>query len=760
MFVCLFIDVSSLPFLWDRLVLQVTMAIGAGRMAAEHHTIVTRISALQDIASMEVLCSDKTGTLTTAKMSINLDKIFAVDEAVDVVVGGSAGMTDKQKREYIMAFAMLAANADKKGDAIDGGVIRAFATACEETPSLKAFYDGFKQDSLTGFNPEVKRTVATLTRKSDGKKFYIAKGLATKILDTSAGGKDEADMQWVCTEVTTHNGFTSRVETIDEQFATAGYKTIAICVSEDDGTGKPLAMHFAGLLPMIDPPRHDTAQTIYKLVQAGVEVKMITGDHLNIAKETARLIGMNTNIQKGEATRVASYERDELVRGAGGFAQVLPKDKRECVQVLQKSYDLVVGMTGDGVNDAPALSAAQCGIAVDDATDAAKNAAAMILTSEGLSAVYGAVVESRKIAARLQAYVSFRLATTIQILVSLTIVILVFNCEMNTLYVILLALLNDLTMIPIAEDRQTASAKPMIPNVNTLLAFALIMGTFQAIFTLIFFGEMKYWVTEDKLGPNNRFNSNKYAVKHYFHSRGSHRYKSHHDDDDMSDSNQDLFDNMVKAEHGTSCNYYAQNALWLQISISAELLIYVTRAPGLFFFSMPSIPLLISTFFFGIVLCSLLARFAFPGHLEWADIFKIWAYDLVVMILCDFMKLAFKAVFEHDTSGIIDESMDVDEGDDQVDDSHENRSSVMGAPSNMTVKARDATNRMSRFGDADVSRTSVVERVSEFLTEGKVSKGAPPATLAGHYVGQQQHDNKAFQAGRSSLRSRSGSTAR
>ena len=108
----------------------------------------------------------------------------------------------------------------------------------------------------------------------------------------------------------------------------------------------------------------------------------VTGDHLNIAKETARLVGLSTNIMLGSATRDGSYERDELVRHAGGFAQVLPRDKRECVLILQRSYGLVVGMTGDGVNDAPALSAAECGIAVSDATDAAKNAAAMIMTGQ------------------------------------------------------------------------------------------------------------------------------------------------------------------------------------------------------------------------------------------------------------------------------------------------------------------------------------------------------------------------------------------
>eukprot|EP00434_Breviolum_minutum_P038335 symbB.v1.2.033999.t1/scaffold4306.1/size49852/3 len=252
--------------------------------------------------------------------------------------------------------------------------------------------EGFQQLDLTGFNPEVKRTVATVKRLYDDRKLIVAKGLASKILDTSSGGQDSGKLQWTCEECK-EEGFLEMVQKTDQELSSKGYKTIAVAAGIE-GEG----MHFLGLLPMIDPPRldprdggyaiergYDTAITVQRLMNAGVEVKMITGDHLNIAIETARMVGMATNILPGEATREGGHTGDETIRESGGFAQVLPRDKRECVLALQRSYDLVVGMTGDGVNDAPALSAAQCGIAVEDATDAAKNAAAMILTTEGLA---------------------------------------------------------------------------------------------------------------------------------------------------------------------------------------------------------------------------------------------------------------------------------------------------------------------------------------------------------------------------------------
>jgi H+-transporting ATPase len=578
---CLSIIIAAIPVALP-IVLQVTMALGAGKMAREYDSVVTSLPALQDISSMTVLCSDKTGTLTTAKISIHAESVWT---------------TGSFSKQDVALYAVLASNRDKKEDAIDRSVVghfdRVFGSnginICSEYTKVRN----------VGFNPIYKRVLYEYTHPKIGR-ITIAKGLPNKVLDTADGGVDDAADQW---KVQDADKLRAEVKKVDYEFSKAGYKTLGVVVKINDGP-----WIYCGILPMLDPPRHDTAQTIKNLVNAGIEVKMITGDHLNIAKETARLIGMGVNIHPGEATRDGTQERNELVRRANGFAQVLPRDKREVVLVLRNVYNQVCGMTGDGVNDAPALSAAQCGIAVDDATDAAKNAAAIILTSPGLSAIYSAVVESRRIFRKLRAYVTYRFAATIQIVIVLTLLIFISNCAINPTFVILLALFNDITMLPIAYDRQQASSIPENPDVNKLLTISFSLGVLETVFSMIFAYGAK---------PSGIFQ----------------------------------YDYVVD-----SCDNHTQAAIWLQMFIAAELLIFVTRAPSFIVYSLsPSLPLFISVMT-GCFVTSLMAGLSQTfGGLHIVDIVLIWCYDIIGLVVLDSLKVALFRFFEENTEVLPDQ---------------------------------------------------------------------------------------------------------
>jgi H+-transporting ATPase len=320
--------IASIPVALP-LVLQLNLALGASFLAKEHSAIVTSIPALQDIASMSMLCSDKTGTLTTANMSIITDRIYAAD-----------GFT----AEETLLYAYLCSNADKKDDPIDRAIVNAFRES-----EVKQKESEYKQTEIIGFNPSVKRVVAFA--KHGDCMITVAKGLPAKIIDTAAVSVDDHELQW---KVDTYNdkSFIQQVTETDRSLSSSGYKTIGIAVCE--GNARELenpVWKFVGLVPMLDPPRKDTAATIASLHHANISVKMITGDHVNVGIETARLIGLGTNIHYGEEVRNAEAQaKKELIWEADGFAAVLPSDKREVVLTLRNEYGVVTGMTGDGVN--------------------------------------------------------------------------------------------------------------------------------------------------------------------------------------------------------------------------------------------------------------------------------------------------------------------------------------------------------------------------------------------------------------------------
>lgn len=547
------------------LVMQVTMAIGAAKMAKKK-AIVTHLTALQEVASMSVLCSDKTGTLTTADMRVLPSKLwtrkgFAPDDA--------------------LVWAGVASNPANKEDPIDKAVLESCDEHFGQEVSRRKL-GAYSKTKFVGFNPTVKRTVAYCNHEEMGQ-LKISKGLVDKVLETGDDGGD----CWTCADV---EQIKDQLKTVDVRFSTQGYKTVGISIQKGAGP-----MEFAAIIPMIDPPREDTKITIYRIRQAGINVKMITGDHLNIAIETSRLIGLGTGVLPATDLWPACAVRDETILTADGFAQVLPKDKREVVLVLQ-GRGLVVGMTGDGVNDAPALAQAQIGIAVDGATEAARSAADMILTSPGLSVIYDAIVESRRIFARLRSYVLYRIAATIQIVLVLSIMIYAYEDTMPALYVILLALLNDVTMLPVADDNAFASALPEIPSMPSIMVASLLYGLLETAQTMVFYEMQPTWFP----GPE-----------------------------------------------GGDADAYKDAVVYLQISIAVEFLIFSCRTPGnviaaFFSDSRPSWGLFASVIC-GNLLVSILAGFGdtfkiIKVQVAWKDIAYIWLFDIAGLIIIDLLK--------------------------------------------------------------------------------------------------------------------------
>jgi H+-transporting ATPase len=307
--------VASIPVAMPT-VLSVTMAVGA-RLLAKKEAIVTRLSAIEELAGVDCLCSDKTGTLTQNKLTL-----------------GDPFCEGGNKPEQVVVYAALASRAEDK-DTIDLAVIG----GVKDQNALKSY----QVLHFKPFDPVHKRTEATV-KGGDGKQFFVAKGAPQVILQMS----------------TNANEVKPAVEKAVNEFAARGFRSLGVARADEEGKWQ-----FAGVLPLFDPPRTQAKATIASAREMGVSVKMVTGDQVAIAKETARQLGMGTNILDasglGDTKHHESGQMAESIEHADGFAQVFPEHKYHIVDVLQQRGH-IVGMTGDGVNDAPALKKADCGI--------------------------------------------------------------------------------------------------------------------------------------------------------------------------------------------------------------------------------------------------------------------------------------------------------------------------------------------------------------------------------------------------------------
>jgi H+-transporting ATPase len=412
-------------------VLSVTMAVGA-RLLAKKQAIISRLVAIEELAGVDILCSDKTGTLTQNKLA--LGDPFCV-----------SGIPPDQ----IILAGALASRAEDK-DTIDLAVLG----GVKDDKALKAY----QVLHFTPFDPVHKHTEATV-KGADGKQFDVAKGAPQVILQMSTNASDVKDA--------------ADKAIID--FAGRGYRSLGVARADEKGKWK-----FLGILPLSDPPRETAKATIASAKEMGVSIKMVTGDQIAIAKEMSKQLGMGTNILDasglGDSKKKETPEETMLVEKADGFAQVFPENKYHIIDLLQKAGH-IVGMTGDGVNDAPALKKADCGIAVSGATDAARAAASIVLLTDGLTVIIDAIKESRRIFQRMNSYAIYRIAETLRVLFFMTLAILVFNFyPVTAVMIVMIALMNDGAILSIAYDNVRYRNKPEAWNMKLVLGISTVLG--------------------------------------------------------------------------------------------------------------------------------------------------------------------------------------------------------------------------------------------------------------------------------------------
>jgi H+-transporting ATPase len=533
----LVLTVAAIPVAMPT-VLSVTMAVGA-RLLAKKKAIVSKLVAIEELAGVDVLCADKTGTLTQNKLTLGEPFCVANVSADQVILNGA-----------------LASRADNN-DTIDLAVL----AGVKNDQDLK----GYQVLHFQPFDPVHKRTEASVKGK-DGTAFKVAKGAPQVILELSA---DAGQVK-------------SAVDKAVDDFAARGFRSLGVARAEADGPWQ-----FVGVLPLFDPPRDDAKSTIATALAMGVKVKMVTGDALAIAKETAKKLGMGSNILNasslGDVKKQESAEVAESIEKADGFAQVFPEHKFHIVDVLQK-HGHMVGMTGDGVNDAPALKKADCGIAVSDATDAARAAASIVLTTAGLSVIIDAIKESRKIFQRMNSYAMYRIAETLRVLLFMTTAILVFNFyPLTAVMIVMLALLNDGAILSIAYDNVHYKNAPEAWNMRLVLGISTVLGVIGVVAAFGLF----------------------YLSERVFHFDRAH----------------------------------AQTMMYLKLSVAGHLTIFLTRTRGPFWSSRPARILWAAVLGTQIV-ATLFAVYGFlMTPLGWGWALFVWGYALAWFLVNDRVKL-------------------------------------------------------------------------------------------------------------------------
>ncbi|MGG8495399.1 plasma-membrane proton-efflux P-type ATPase [Tenacibaculum sp. TC6] len=539
----LVLTIASIPVAMPT-VLSVTMAVGA-KLLAKMQAIVSKLVAIEELAGMDILCTDKTGTLTQNKLSL-----------------GTPFTLNSYTSDTAILYASLASKTNNN-DVIDIAIIEALL----HKERLKTY----QVSEFVPFDPIHKRTEATVL-DDKGNTFKVTKGATQVILKM--------------TELNSADKLT--VEKAIEDFAEKGYRALGVAKSTEEDK-----WDFVGILPLFDPPREDSKETIATAHNMGIKVKMVTGDAIAIAKQTAKEMGMGGQFFDAgvldASNESASKENFTKIEQADGFAQVFPEHKFRLVSLLQQ-HGHIVGMTGDGVNDAPALKKADCGIAVSGATDAARAAASIVLLTPGLSVIIKAIEESRKIFQRMNSYAIYRITETLRVLFFMTLSILVFNFyPVTAIMIVLLALLNDGAILTIAYDNVKYKNTPEQWNMRSILTIATILGVVgvMASFGLFYLGEKVFHLDRNTI----------------------------------------------------------QTLIYLKLSVAGQLTIFVTRTRGAFWSIRPA-KILLGTTLATQLIATLVAVYGFLMHpigWKWAGL--VWGYALLWFFISDVVKqIAYRII--------------------------------------------------------------------------------------------------------------------
>jgi H+-transporting ATPase len=407
----------------------VALALGAVELA-DQGVIVRKLNAVESAAMMDVTCLDKTGTITENKLSI-----------IEVIP-----FEERYSIEEVIGLAVLASD-PISADPIDAAIIR-YAKNIPDTQNLPYELVDFKP-----FDPSVKRAEATV--RNDGENVLIMKG-APQILAAEASNVEE-------------QAFTQTIS----QLAEKGYRTLAISVRTQD------VVELIGLLAIQDRVRPDSADLIAKLKEQGIAVKMITGDNFAVAQTIAKEVGLGDSMMRikelGDIHRPGTHQ---IIDATDVFAEVTPEDKYNIIDVLQTAGHHVVGMTGDGVNDAPALSRAQVGIAVSNATDVARSSAQILLSRPGIQNIVDLVSTGRGIYRKIIIWILNKIIKTFQIVFFVSLATIVLKLQVITsIQMLLILFLFDFVTISISADKVQASDKPEKWNLRQMIGLPSLLGS-------------------------------------------------------------------------------------------------------------------------------------------------------------------------------------------------------------------------------------------------------------------------------------------